>query len=715
MVEGPLSPEEVAHRGFGTSFRGFDTDEVRNYLQRVATELRAGTARERELNRRLADAEHRAANPVLDRETLTKALGEEMARILATAQSAATELRAKAEENAARILREAHEQAQQIRAKAEVILAERTEEADQEAAEIRRAAESDAAGLVERARLEAAAAIADVEARTRHVVQEAQVARARVVGDLTRRRKALQGQVEQLRAGRERLLEAYRVVRRTTDEVADELQKVEAEARDAAIKAGERAAAAADHHEELEDVLAAFAGQPEGAAEPSVADAPAPPVTEAEAAEGGDPSAAGDAPARPAGDVPDATPPAPATPPSAHQAEPGDGGRRSPTLRLLRRPREGRPARQDVAGAPEADEGVRIIGTRPGTGTAAPAPEPPAPAPTEAAPPGAAAAAEGAEGGEGAEEHSPPAPLAPATAEGLAPATEAPEPAPAPVDELFARIRAGREDAVARAHEVLAGPPGAAPAAAPSGDTAAAPPAAPAEGVAITTPATDEEALLQRRDRAVEGLEVRLARKLKRALQDEQNEVLDRLRSSRTAGPEGVLPPSSHQADRYRRAAEEQLQAAAAAGAAFVAPGSQAAPAVADLAGELGASLSEPLRRALERALDAEAGTDHAVLVERIGAAYRECKVQRIEGLAGDAATAAFCRGALAAMAPGTPVRWVVDDDGRPCPDCDDNALAGPTPAGEAFPTGQSHPPAHAGCRCLLTPAEVAAAANGAP
>ncbi|MGI8685617.1 MAG: DivIVA domain-containing protein, partial [Acidimicrobiales bacterium] len=70
MSDGPLSPEEVAHRGFGTTFRGFDTAEVRTYLQRVANDLRAATARERELHKRLADAEHRAAHPVLEGEVL---------------------------------------------------------------------------------------------------------------------------------------------------------------------------------------------------------------------------------------------------------------------------------------------------------------------------------------------------------------------------------------------------------------------------------------------------------------------------------------------------------------------------------------------------------------------------------------------------------------------------------------------------------------------
>ena len=75
---------------------------------------------------------------------------------------------------------------------------------------------------------------------------------------------------------------------------------------------------------------------------------------------------------------------------------------------------------------------------------------------------------------------------------------------------------------------------------------------------------------------------------------------------------------------------------------------------------------------------------------------------QRLEDVAGDWVTAAFGRGAVASVAPGTGLRWVVDDHGGPCPDCDDNALARPTAAGDPFPTGQVHPPAHVGCRCLL-------------
>ena len=65
---------------------------------------------------------------------------------------------------------------------------------------------------------------------------------------------------------------------------------------------------------------------------------------------------------------------------------------------------------------------------------------------------------------------------------------------------------------------------------------------------------------------------------------------------------------------------------------------------------------------------------------------------------------AAYAFGAFSA-APVEELVWVVDRAEGGCPDCDDNALAGPTPRGSAFPTGQVHPPAHAGCRCLVLPA----------
>ena len=91
-------------------------------------------------------------------------------------------------------------------------------------------------------------------------------------------------------------------------------------------------------------------------------------------------------------------------------------------------------------------------------------------------------------------------------------------------------------------------------------------------------------------------------------------------------------------------------------------------------------------------------------LAEAVNGVFRAWKGERIETLAMDHTVAAFGVGLLAAVPAGTALVWVVDDGEGPCPDCDDNGLAGPTAAGEEFPTGQRHPPAHPGCRCVLVP-----------
>ena len=69
-----------------------------------------------------------------------------------------------------------------------------------------------------------------------------------------------------------------------------------------------------------------------------------------------------------------------------------------------------------------------------------------------------------------------------------------------------------------------------------------------------------------------------------------------------------------------------------------------------------------------------------------------------------DATLAAFTRGLYEALPSECELRWVVDSGPTPCPDADDNALAGALAKGEAFPTGHVCPPAHAGCRCLIVP-----------
>src|SRR5579863_9501534 len=84
-----IRPDEVARHTFGTVRKGYDATEVQRFLEDVARDYAALVASEAELRQQLRDAEHRAANPVLDERTLAGALGQETSRILSSAHDAA--------------------------------------------------------------------------------------------------------------------------------------------------------------------------------------------------------------------------------------------------------------------------------------------------------------------------------------------------------------------------------------------------------------------------------------------------------------------------------------------------------------------------------------------------------------------------------------------------------------------------------------------------
>src|ERR1700730_1006957 len=246
-----MHPDEVARHTFGTTSRVFDPAEVRTFLEYVAREMVAGADREQELRRALADAEHRAVNPVLDEATLTAALGLETARVLRSAHEAAAELVARAENEASRTRAQAQEEAEQLQRHTEQSAHDRSAEADAAATELRRRAQEETTSRVEGAKLEAEALVTQARAECRTMVQEAQELRTRVLTDLARRRRVLHSQIEQLRAGRERLAETIGDGREDVDHISDELFRAEDEARLAAEAAGRNVA-----HEELADTSA---------------------------------------------------------------------------------------------------------------------------------------------------------------------------------------------------------------------------------------------------------------------------------------------------------------------------------------------------------------------------------------------------------------------------------------------------------------------------
>ena len=636
-----LTPDEIARRSFPVVFRGYEQDQVRRLLKRVADELAAARQREQDLHRALEEARSPRARPELDEAALTAALGEETTRILLSAREAAADMRSKAEERVARMVQEADEHGARLRLEAENILARRVEEADEVAANIRSAAEADAKAMRDQVQAELEAA----RARGKEMVAEAQAVRERVIGDLARRRRAAQIQIEQLLAGRDRLLDTYKSVRRTLDEVTAELAHAEDEARMAAEAAQRKAAAAAPDDGDLAAMAAQATDAPTASSAPVVPDpVPAHPTFEPAAA------------------------PTPAPPP----AEPAEQPR--PSLVRLQ--------------ALDEDEGVRIIG--PATSQPEPAVTEPPPTFLELDELTPAPALDQAP--------SPPLDVVPEPV--VAPPPPPPPEAPAPehegsVEDLFARLRAQRQAAVADAEKVLAP---VAPTEAQTAPEDAAPEGEP-EGAGGDGA---DQGLLEERDEIVEPLTHDLTRRLKRVLQDEQNEILDRLRKMRgRADPDEALPPVPDQARRYRDAASDALAEAARRGAAFSGATPASDPPVQDWAQALADELVGGLRERVVRSLSRSEETNGSDAADGLGAAYRQWKTERIDQIASHHVAAAFNQGVLAAAPEGAELRWVFGDSG-PCPDCDDNVLAGPTPKGEAYPTGQLHPPAHAGCGCLL-------------
>jgi DivIVA domain-containing protein len=697
-----LSPESVAQATFTTGFRGYDADQVRAFLVRLAELLRSAAAREAELRAEVEAAERKAAAKPgeLDEAQFAAYVGEETARVLTTAREAAVDIRARAEESVARMLQEAEDEAVDIRAEAEAVRVARTTEAEAEAAEIRRAAEEEVARKLTDAERRLADAVAEAEQlreqagqemariqseteaeaarirlgvqaaaeaeidearrRGRELVAEAQAVRERVLQDLARKRRAARAHLEQLRAGRDRLLEAYAVVRRTLAEVTGELEGVLVEAKhaadvavrrveddDASVEAIEAELAAGELVEmaDFDDVEEAEVVRVGAAAKaPAEAAIETSPVAE---------GSAGEAEGRVAQDN---STPQPITLPPRPQKRGLFRGRRSSAADQLP---EGElvpvsPAdpveevtvvREEPAGPNGADDDVHELFLRLKAEEEAEAIEAEAEADADRVPEGAEAPAEAAD------DTSP-------VAEGGAGEAEG---------------RVAQDDS--------------------------------AEGRAA-----QDDTLLERRDAAVDGLEQQLIRKLKRVLADEQNEVLDRLRRSTGSRAaitvDSLLPDLSEQAARYGEAAADDLTETAGVGRTFYGGnGATPAVAVADVVDGLASGVASRLRDRVESVVHDSDG-DVDAITDGVRAWYREWKTHHLADLARDAVVAAFTRGVYDGLPAGAHVRWVVDDGDTPCSDCDDNALAGVIVTGEEFPTGHTCPPAHPGCRCLLVPSD---------
>ena len=732
-----LDPEAVAGATFSAARRGYDPDEVRPFLRALSDEM---VRLRRELDEARAQLAHRAP-PMLDDASVAAALGEEAVRVLTTAREGASQIRTRAEEGAAELVRDANE----------------------DAARLRREADLDATHRRQLAASEAEAAVDAAKAEGREMVAEARAVRERMLDDLARRRERARAQFEQLRTSYERVLRTFESSAGALAVVTEDLRAIgpEVGANASTLEStGDTGPVALVHPTLVDSTVAAPSPR---ADEPIDVDVDVEPIDvdveagavqagvvqaeddETEAAEVADRAmpADADADAVAVAAAPAAAPPVvqvvvPRRPLDVEVVTVADpatdaidgvaaevvvqsfvlGELDASMLHASPRSTADAPERDktphaeaiapnDPTGAAEAEEPAAVTTTDPDEAdvdTGADVASTTAPGP-DAAPVAIEPAVEAAAQATGEEGSAPHKPLPSA-------------------GDLFARIRAAREQLTTEAHQAIVAatstpttvtPTPTRPTPTPTTATTPTPTPTPTPTTAtangapadVIEPVGASDAAAARAA-ALLPIEEAMARRLKRVLADEQNEVLDRLRRAKTnpTVEELVGTPDAHAAN-YQRAVEGDAWAAIVAGGHSLCPAG-ASPdealagrtdLVAAVAAEVASELVDPFRDRLAGTLAAH---EPAEAAELLRAVYRDWKTQRIDAVSEHVARFAFGRGAYGVLAPGTAVCWAVDPEGPGCPDGEDNALGGAVGAGAEFPTGHVCAPAYPGCRCLL-------------
>ena len=665
----PSSPAAVGSAAFPTNRRGFDQGEVRDFLRMVAAELARLQERERFLENELRTMQTRgmSAPGRLDEETVTTLLGEEAARVLSTARDASTQIRDRAEESATRLVKDAAEDAARIRESAMI-----------EAARINEDAAHDAEAEIEMAKQQG-----------RDMVNEARAYREKVLSELSRRRDAARGQIEQLLHGRDRLLNAFERARLASEDVINGLADAHDEPEfivDLTPTTGPIPIVNPDHspvkvfdretaevaetvevavsttvifdHETAEVVETTITDVVVEISEPEVTEPEdvvedvvdvADVITEAVEEIIETAVISAEHPVHGLSRFDEAASESPVI-----EETPADDNQTN-VVSLFGRGRRG----SDVPEVPEVAEVVEV--------------------------PEAVAVVE----------------------------EKAAKPASG-VDDIFAKLRAGTTADVAAKVEaaepvIQKQPVTTAPVVEEVVAKESSPKkkSKPKQEIIAADPARFAE-----RDEALSGLVVTMARKLKRVLADEQNNVLEHLRGKRSSlEMDAFLGTVEEHAVRYAESIAEDSMAAAGSGAKSVktAGGSSRRVTQKAVASHVKDSVTAGLVAGFRedtRIAIGEAEGDREILASLMRDVYRKWKTDLIDQHVDDLACTSYSKGGFLALEPQTRVSWMVDPEAACCSECEDNSLAGAVTKGEEFPTGHAMPPAHPGCRCLVCPVQ---------
>jgi vacuolar-type H+-ATPase subunit E/Vma4 len=625
----------------------------------VAAELARLQERERFLENELRTMQTRgmSAPGRLDEETVTTLLGEEAARVLTTARDASTQIRDRAEESATRLVKDAAEDAARIRESAMI-----------EAARINEDAAHDAEAEIEMAKQQG-----------RDMVNEARAYREKVLSELSRRRDAARGQIEQLLHGRDRLLNAFERARLASEDVINGLTEAHDEPEfivDLTPTTGPVPIVNPEHSpvkmfdhetadvaETVEVAVSTTAIFDHETAEVIESNSITDIVVEIPESEITEPEVVVDDVIDVADIITEAVEEIIET--AVISAEhPVHGLSRFDDAAIELPMVEETPAEINQTNV------VSLFGR-------------------------------GRRGNE--------VPEVPEVPEVVVAAVEKAPKATSGVDDIFAKLRAGTTADVA-AKVDTAEPAIQEQAVTTETVTKEAAPkkkSKPQQEIIAANPARFAE-----RDEALSSLVVTMARKLKRVLADEQNNVLEHLRGKRSSlEMDAILGTLEEHASRYAESIAEDTMAAAGSGAKSVkvAGGSSRRVTQKAVASHVKDSVTAGLVAGFRedtRIAIGEAEGDREILASLMRDVYRKWKTDLIDQHVDDLACTAYSKGGFLALEPQTRVSWMVDPEAACCSECEDNSLAGAVTKGEEFPTGHAMPPAHPGCRCLVCPVQ---------
>ncbi len=278
MSDDEFAPKKIASAEFPTAFRGFDPDAVRSYLSRLATILEETgddglailartTTQDRieeleeeneTLRRELRELELESVQRTvsgedvetpsdpgeIDEHRAIELLGQETARVLESARSAAADIIKRSEADAAEKLESAEEELSAARKEARTYLTDKqaevedlvarvTAEAEESAQQVRDDADEhrqmvleESSKILSDAEFSAEESEREAQSRAEQIVADAEAIRQQILSELVVERTKSQTDLEEMAATRDRLAMALRVARSEIDEMSERLEEI---------------------------------------------------------------------------------------------------------------------------------------------------------------------------------------------------------------------------------------------------------------------------------------------------------------------------------------------------------------------------------------------------------------------------------------------------------------------------------------------------------